>query len=227
MTGPRAIILFALVAIAAVALSAAAAGAGVLPWDVPIALAVQQAPLPGGDGLVELLNWLGQTFPAVVVLTLAALVLLLVGGHRAEAALVAAAALLRLASPLLKAALGSPRPTPDLVRVVEQADGLGFPSGHALGAVLFFGTFALIASSLLPPGATVRLVRALALALILLTGLARIRTGAHWPSDVLGGFLWGAVLLLGLATLYQGRHRRQPSLDLPDIDPTRARTSRL
>ncbi len=44
---------------------------------------------------------------------------------------------------------------------------------------------------------TLRHAGALAcLALILLTGYGRILVGAHWPSDVLGGYLWGGLLLL-------------------------------
>ncbi len=209
MRNLRALLLFAVLTGATIALSAAAAGPGVLAWDVPVARAIQQAPLPGADPAAEALTWLGQTVPAVLVLTFAALGLLLAGGRRAEAMIVAAAAFLRLASPLLKAIFGSPRPTPDLVRVIERAPGLGFPSGHALGAVLLFGSFAVIAPALLPSGPAVRAARALALALILLTGLARVRTGAHWPSDVVGGFLWGSLLLFGLAAAYHRHNRRR------------------
>jgi membrane-associated phospholipid phosphatase len=41
---------------------------------------------------------------------------------------------------------------------------------------------------------------ALLFAAVLLTGVASVYLGVHWPSDVVGGYLWGLVLLLpGLA----------------------------
>jgi membrane-associated phospholipid phosphatase len=35
--------------------------------------------------------------------------------------------------------------------------------------------------------------------MIILTGLARVYVGAHWPSDVVGGFVYG---LLAMAPAY-------------------------
>jgi len=198
----------AVLALAAIALSLAAAGPGLLPGDLALARTIQSAPIPGADALAHGLTWLGNAVPTVVVLTLAAIAILAATGRRAEAALIAAAAVLRATSPLLKGVVGSPRPTPDLVRVVERADGLGFPNGHALGALLFYGVLWLIAPAVVPNRPTCQAVRGIAVALILLTGLARVRTGAHWPSDVLGGFLWGGLLLSLLAILYARRRRR-------------------
>lgn len=80
-----------------------------------------------------------------------------------------------------------PRPYEALGFEPLLANGSGsFPSGHmallfALGAALFFyhrkrGSWFLAAS--------------------LLTGFARIATGVHWPSDILGGALIGVVAAL-------------------------------
>jgi undecaprenyl-diphosphatase len=183
---------------AAVALSLAAAGPALLPGDLVIAQAIQGARLPSADGAARALTLVGGTIPALL-LALAGIAWLVGTGHRAAAFLVALAAACRAATPLLKGLFSSPRPSADLVTIVEQADGFGFPSGHALGAVLLYGSFWLVAPAILQPGWPVRAARAAALAMIVLTGLARVRVGAHWPSDVLGGFLWGLLLLTVIA----------------------------
>ena len=38
-------------------------------------------------------------------------------------------------------------------------------------------------------------------AVLSLTGLVSVFLGVHWPSDVLGGYIWGLVLLLPLLVL--------------------------
>jgi len=87
---------------------------------------------------------------------------------------------------LLKIAIGRARP---------ESAASGFPSGHATAAAAFFGALLYLAGSL--PPASRRAVRVLAVACIVLVGLARIILRAHWPSDVLGGITLG----LGLATV--------------------------
>lgn len=206
MTRSRLWLLAVLVAIAVV-LSIAVAGPNTVPGDRAVALAIQGAVIPGGDRVAAWLNWLGGTFPSVAVMTGGAIALLVARGHRAEAAVVVAATVLRVASPLLKAVIASPRPTDELVRVIERVGGQGFPSGHALGAVLFYGTFGIIAPTVVRSRPAVRVARVCCVLLMLLAGWARVRTGAHWPSDVVGGFLWGAVLLLLLATVYERLRR--------------------
>lgn len=77
-------------------------------------------------------------------------------------------------------------------RTRPRGSAMGFPSGHMTGAV----AFAVIAiyfaikepwSRLQRVGLTVVVV-----AMAVLVGLARLVLHAHWPSDVLGGFLLGS-----------------------------------
>jgi membrane-associated phospholipid phosphatase len=98
----------------------------------------------------------------------------------------------------IKALVDSPRPTPDLVRVTEDAHGLGFPSGHAMGATLTFGALAVLTWRYLPTGPWRTSIALACLAMIPVVGFGRIQTGAHWPTDVLGGYLLGAAILLTL-----------------------------
>ena len=207
---------------ATLALSAAAHGDGTLPGDARLARWLQAHPTPLAGPLTDATNRLASGAP-LTVLGVALALALLAARRRDAALLVALATALRAVNPLLKTLVESPRPTADAVRVAERAHGLGFPSGHAMGATLVLGAAAILltrssaslssgdappSSPPLPGGewSGVRVSRrdgtamrrsaiALCLALILLTGYGRVLVGAHWPSDVLGGWLWGGCLL--------------------------------
>ena len=181
-------------------LSAVAAGSGVVPGDVAVARFVQRAPDPVAGALAAFAYWVAVG-PAIAGVAIALGVGLLAGGRPVAAALLLAAALVRTLNPTLKDLFDSPRPTPDLVRVSEQARGLGFPSGHAMGAMLLFGSMAALTYGDVGTPRVRRLVRIAALLVIAVVGFGRVYTGAHWPSDVLGGFGWGGTALLLLLRL--------------------------
>ena len=179
--------------IAAVWLSVAAAGTTVLPGDVSISRAVQGISIPVVGDLALFANTAGET-PFVVALTLLLVLGLAITGHHAAAALLLVATAIRSFNPLLKLAIESPRPTTNLVDVAEAARGFGFPSGHVMGVTLFYGAVIYLARDLTNPRLRYA-IQAAALFLMFATGFGRIYSGAHWPSDVLGGYLWGGCFL--------------------------------
>ena len=70
-----------------------------------------------------------------------------------------------------------------------------FPSGHSCVSMVGYGLLAYFAVKLFP--FPLNIIVAVALAcLILLVGVSRIYLGAHYPSDVLAGWLVGAIGLL-------------------------------
>jgi len=91
---------------------------------------------------------------------------------------------------LAKTLIAHPRPY-DLDPSVGRADpglGYGLPSGHAQNAVVIWGGLAAWRRSTLAwAGATF---------MAGLIGLSRIYRGVHFPTDVLGGWIIGAVLLV-------------------------------
>lgn len=101
---------------------------------------------------------------------------------------------LMIAAPLaegaLKIAVGRPRP---------EGPAFGFPSGHATAAAAYFGAVLYLSESLRPD--VRRLVRVVAVIMIVLVGIARVMLRAHWPSDVLGGFALGLALASAAAVL--------------------------
>jgi undecaprenyl-diphosphatase len=180
-------------------LSLVAAGPGTLPGDVAVTRFVQG--ISGGElgEIVRFMNALGQTPIMLTIGSGCALVLL--ARRRPDAALlIVGAMLMRIANPVLKTVFASPRPTTGGgVRVEEIASGFGFPSGHVMGMTLFTGALVCLIWEAVP-GRRSRIVVLLSAAVVLLaSGVGRIAVGAHWPSDVLGGYLWGGLGVAGLA----------------------------
>jgi undecaprenyl-diphosphatase len=183
-------------------LSWSAAGRSTLPGDVWVTRLVQSFVPHDLAGILDAVNALGGTLGAVVA-TLAATSLLAVAGRLQLAVLVLLTLPLRLVNALLKVLLESPRPQDGIVRVAEQQDSFGFPSGHVMGAALLYGALLIVIPLALKPGKLRNLAYGCAGAVLLLMGVSRIYVGAHWPSDVAGGYLWGIVFLTGLVGVWR------------------------
>jgi undecaprenyl-diphosphatase len=84
-----------------------------------------------------------------------------------------------------------------------------YPSGHALGALSFYGVLAgLLAHRIRSTAAKVATWSA-AVLLIAAIGISRVYLGVHYPTDVLAGYLVAAVWVSGLMFLDRLRmHRR-------------------
>jgi len=80
-----------------------------------------------------------------------------------------------------------------------------FPSGHALFAVCWFGTLALLIAPRLRPRAARIALWTGAAPLAFAIGYSRIYLGVHYPTDVLAGFAAG-VVWLGALALFLGEY---------------------
>jgi membrane-associated phospholipid phosphatase len=90
---------------------------------------------------------------------------------------------------------------PQLVSAMFDVGNVGlddvadFPAGHALRATAFYGLAAFCVARLAPDRRQGLIAYAVALVLIGAISLVRIYLGAHYPMDVLGGWMAGAALV--------------------------------
>ena len=131
--------------------------------------------------------------PSLIVVALFAAAVLVWRGRRDDALLVVCASTVAFVlGPLLKLVFGRGRPPVNQHLVA--VDGSSFPSGHALNSMAVLGLITLLAVRG-RSGPTRVLVVTLGALLVLVVGFSRVYLGVHWPTDVLGGWLFGAVWL--------------------------------
>ena len=155
---------------------------------------------PPLERATDLTNWAMNSAPLTVCAVCMALYLLW-RRRPTDAAVLAIATSLRLVNVMLKRLVESPRPTSDLVELAGNATTYGYPSGHAAGAMLVVGAFAW---SLARHASSTRerwLIWSTAIAWIILTGVGRVYVGSHWPTDVIGAWLWTIPALSALVWL--------------------------
>lgn len=167
-------------------------------WDYHITRGVQALRSPMMDAVAITLTRMGDG--GVLALLGGGAFLALLLSRRPRSALLCGASLLGVPlNTLLKELIGRPRPEQTLVDVVLPAIGLSFPSGHAMGATLLYGFLALLAWVYLPQRRARAFWTAFFALLAFGIGLSRVYLGAHWFSDVVGGWTAGLFLVLLLA----------------------------
>ena len=159
----------------------------VLPFDIPIATFIQSVnwgPLVYPMELINLSAGIWQ-----VMLGAVAVVALFIFERRAGWLLLIGS-ISSLFDNIIKLVISRQRPPADLVHILDPTTGFSYPSGHA---VFFTWLSFMLACSLAPRvSPRVRPVLWIVAALVIvLTCIARVWAGAHWPSDVLGGVLLG------------------------------------
>jgi undecaprenyl-diphosphatase len=77
-----------------------------------------------------------------------------------------------------------------------------------MSATYFYGFLIYLALTFPLPSLARAALAAAAAAVIAFTGVANVWLGVHWPSDALGGYAWGALLLLPVIVACR-RYRRR------------------
>jgi len=103
------------------------------------------------------------------------------------------------------------RPRPQLVPWLVQVESPSFPSGHALLSSAFYLTIALVIHEVTPQRRLRVFAGACAATLIALIGASRVVLGVHYPTDVLAGWVAGALWALVCAAVARALVRRGTS----------------
>lgn len=175
---------------------------------IPVLAAIWLAMLLGGTGAVDrsiyetvyaghrpvlaalahVLTAVGEPTVLIVASLVCALWLWRAGRARLGLSLLFVALVGRGLSEIQKILVDRPRPSlePHLVLVKTQS----FPSGHAASSMIFYLALAI---ALAGHSRWRRVAIAAAVVLSLLIGTSRVMLGVHWPSDVVGGWAFGAL----------------------------------
>ncbi len=111
------------------------------------------------------------------------------------------------------------RPRPPRALAIAHYGGWSFPSGHTTQAAAFWGALALVCSTATTSWPRRVVAWTVALLVALAVGATRCYLGAHWASDVAGGWAAGWLWLLVIATLARTVPASRPGLS-PPTSPT-------
>ncbi|MET9717797.1 phosphatase PAP2 family protein [Streptomyces rochei] len=152
-----------------------------------------------------LTDWVWDTWTMRLLCAAVVLWLWFRRGDRWTAVWLGAACLLgSLLQQLLKAAVDRARPVwPD---PVDSAHFAAFPSGHAMTATFVCGLLVWLVHHYGAADGVRRAALAAAVVSVAGVGVTRVWLGVHWATDVLGGWLLGA-LVVALAALVHRRRR--------------------
>ncbi len=103
---------------------------------------------------------------------------------------------------IVKRLIKRPRPDKQLVTVVRVINEPSFPSGHVMHYTNFYGLLIYLLATNFKPGRLRNALIGLCTGMIGAIGPSRIYLGAHWPSDVVAGYLYGGLWFGGIITLY-------------------------
>ena len=163
---------------------------------------VQEFQHPLFDRVMKLVSYPGYMPYAAIIIVITAGIFF-IKKLKTEALFILLTSLSVAVSSLAKFLVNRPRPSSDLVKIALETHQQSFPSGHVMFYVIFFGFLALLMYQLKSINKITRIVAGLfSMLIIFAIPVSRIYLGAHWFTDVLGGFLLGMLCLYALGYFY-------------------------
>ncbi len=180
-------------------------------YDLDIARWFQKADLSSLQGVLFKMGVLGAAGALMAI----SCTWLWLRGNRVEAVMLALLSLPDVSSFILRDLYDRARPTQDLVTVYGGPQGQSYPSGTALHWMFFCSFVAYLLPKVTRDQRVIYGLGALLVVWPFVMGAWAINHGRHWPSDVLGGYLYGLLYLVLWIKLYpiaKAWHARNPSV---------------
>jgi membrane-associated phospholipid phosphatase len=157
--------------------------------------------------LMKFISIFGDAAGASLSIVIASLLFFLTRRRR-EALFTLAVIIPDLFNMLVKILIHRPRPTLEAARILSNFSQTGFPSGHVVHYVVFFGFLlsVMIVDKTIPRFGRIS-VGIFSTFLILTVSISRIYLGAHWATDVIGGYLFGFAYLGIILQFYLKDHK--------------------
>jgi membrane-associated phospholipid phosphatase len=172
---------------------------------------------PAVTTVMQTITMLGSAQALSIVVLASALILLLRRAPVEALGLVAAFAGAGLLDALLK--LWFHRERPSVQWALAQESTFSFPSGHAMLSLVIYGMILYLILRLSHSFLLSLAAGLIALPLILGIGVSRVYLGVHYPSDILAGYLAGALWLLAVILSLEALHRLFPTRVLAVTEP--------
>ncbi len=171
------------------------------PGDMTITKMLQKRQNPLGRFFMIGISEIG--FPKIAVpLTFGLAAVFWALRFRLEALFILLTSSSNILNMLVKRLIKRPRPTNELVTVARVINEPSFPSGHVMHYINLFGLLSYLLATNWHSGKLRNTLIAICIALIICIGPSRVYLGAHWPSDVMAGYLYGGLWFGGIMTIY-------------------------
>lgn len=186
--------------------------ASVIPYfkiDLLLTQKIQDLSSPFFSRIMWFVSSVGNQ-PFMLILIVGISVFLYLIKRRTEAVFCSLAAVGSvLSGSLIKILINRPRPSPETVNVAVWLSDKSFPSNHVLVFTVYFGFLFYLLFRKKNQNLFSLLLMILLALLVASIGISRIYLGAHWASDVVGGYLLGTAWLLFLVWLYNSYHGKR------------------